>query len=78
MDNYSFDTDHNAFHCVECNELIRVEIAESAPRPITCDKCETVFMVAKKPEGGLSVQVMTESEPDVISEDERNMEENNE
>ncbi|HLC67743.1 MAG TPA: hypothetical protein VJI12_02560 [archaeon] len=76
MEDFSFETDYNAFRCVECNELIRVEVAEDKPRPITCQKCETVFMVSRSPQGeGLTVTAVTESEPDAVSESERNIEE---
>ncbi len=77
MDNLTFETEHSAFHCVECNELIRVTIAETEPRPISCEKCNIVYMVSKKG-SGLTVMVVTESEPDIISEEERNLEENDE
>jgi len=79
MENYSFRTDYKAFRCVECNDLIKVEIVEDIPRPITCSKCETMFMVSKSPESdGLTVTVVTESEPDTVSESERNIEEDDE
>jgi DNA-directed RNA polymerase subunit RPC12/RpoP len=77
MDNLTFETEYKAFHCMECNELIRVDIAETEPRPISCERCNIVYMVSKKG-NGLSVTVVTDSEPDIIAEEERNLEENDE
>ncbi|HLC77096.1 MAG TPA: hypothetical protein VJH04_02735 [archaeon] len=79
MDNYSFDTEENAFRCVECDNRIKVGLVQKEPRPVSCEKCGTVYNVVKSPEGaGMSVEVVTKSEPDVISEDEKNLEENDE
>ena len=79
MENYTFETDENALRCVECDERIKVEILQNDPRPVSCEKCGTVYNVAKSPEGeGMTVEVMTQSEPDVISEEEKNLEENDE
>ena len=79
MDNYSFDTEENAFRCVECDHRIKVDRIGDSPRSVPCEKCGTVYNVAKSPEGaGMSVEVITRSEPDVISEEEKNLEENDE
>lgn len=76
MEDYSFETDDNAFHCIGCNERIKVEVVQREPRPITCEKCETTYLVAKSPEGeGMTVEVVTKSEPDAVSLDEQNIEE---
>lgn len=79
MENYTFETDDNAFRCVECEERIKVDVVQKEPRPISCEKCGTTYLVAKSPEGlGMTVEVLTKSEPDVISENEKNQEENDE
>ncbi|MBS3051019.1 MAG: hypothetical protein J4400_02635 [Candidatus Aenigmarchaeota archaeon] len=79
MQNYSFETDENAFRCVECNERIKVEKVQSEPRPVSCEKCGTEYLVAKSPGGeGMTVEVVTKSEPDLATEEEKNLEENDE
>lgn len=79
MENYTFETDTNAFHCVECDDRIKVERVQSEPRPVSCEKCGTEYNVAKSPEGeGMTVQVITKSEPDLITEEEKNLEQDNE
>ena len=79
MENYSFETEDNAFRCVECDERIKVEKVQKEPRPVSCETCGTVYNVAKSPEGeGMTVEVVTKSEPDLISEEEKNLEENDE
>src|SRR3989338_9789019 len=75
MENIQFDVDENSFECVECQGIIRVEVAQKKPRPITCVECGTVYNVAKNEKGGLSVTVITRSEPDVISQEEEELEE---
>ncbi len=75
MENIQFDTDENSFECVECQNIIRVEVAQQKPRPITCEECGTVYHVTKKEGGGLSVTVITKSEPDIISQEEEELEE---
>ena len=79
MENYTFETDENAFRCVECSERIKVGVVQKEPRPLSCEKCGTAYLVAKSPENdGMTVEVLTRSEPDVISEEEKNLEENDE
>lgn len=79
MENYTFETEENAFRCVECDERIKVEELQGEPRPVSCEKCGTTYNVAKSPEGeGMTVEVLTQSEPDVISQEETNLEENDE
>lgn len=79
MQNYSFETDENAFRCVECNERIKVERVQKEPRPISCEKCGTEYHVAKSPEGeGMTVEVVTKSEPDLVTEEEKLAEQDNE
>ena len=79
MQNYSFETDTNAFHCIECDDRIKVERVENEPRPVSCEKCGTEYMVAKSPEGeGMTVEVVTKSEPDLITEEEKLAEQDNE
>ncbi len=76
MENYTFETDENAFRCVECNERIKVELVQKHPRPVSCEKCGTEYLVAKSPESeGMTVEVITKSEPDIITEEEKNLEE---
>ncbi|MFA4819855.1 MAG: hypothetical protein WC613_02740 [Candidatus Aenigmatarchaeota archaeon] len=76
MENYTFETDDDAFRCVECDERIKVDVVQKAPRPVSCEICGTAYLVAKSPEGqGMTVEVLTKSEPDVISEEEKNLEE---
>ena len=79
MQNYSFETDDNAFRCVECNERIKVEKVQSEPRPVSCETCGTEYLVAKSPEGeGMTVEVVTKSEPDLVTEEEKLSEQDNE
>ena len=79
MENYTFETDENAFRCVECSERIKVDKVQDEPRPVSCERCGTTYNVAKSPEGeGMTVEVLTRSEPDVITEEEKNLEENDE
>lgn len=79
MQNYSFETDDNAFRCVECSERIKVESVQREPRPISCETCGTEYLVAKSPEGeGMTVEVVTKSEPDLITEEEKLAEQDNE
>lgn len=79
MQNYSFETDTNAFHCVECNERIKVDLVQNEPRPVSCEKCGTEYNVAKSPEGeGMTVEVVTKSEPELIEMEEKNAEQDNE
>ncbi|HIG97214.1 MAG TPA: hypothetical protein HA230_02610 [Candidatus Aenigmarchaeota archaeon] len=76
MENYTFETEDNAFHCVECEERIKVDVVQKEPRPVSCEKCGIAYLVAKSPEGlGMTVEVLTKSEPDIISEEEKNLEE---
>ena len=75
MENIQFDTDENSFECIECQSIIHAEVAQKKPRPFTCEECGTVYQVAKNEKGGLSVTVITRSEPDVISQGEEELEE---
>ncbi len=75
MEHEQFETDTNAFHCVECNTRIKVELAEKKPRPISCPECGTEYAVTRNNKGGLSVTVHTESEPELITESEEELEE---
>ena len=75
MEREQFDVENNKFHCVECNKRISVEVAENKPRPVTCPDCGTVYSVSKNNKGGLSVTMQTESEPELITESEENLEE---
>ncbi len=75
MENIQFDVDEKSFECIECQNIIHVEVAQKNPRPITCEECGTVYQVAKNEKGGLSVTVITRSEPDVISQGEEELEE---
>lgn len=74
MQNYTFETDENAFRCVECDERIKVEVVQKEPRPVSCESCGTEYLVAKNPEGGMTVEVITKSEPDIITEEEKHLE----
>lgn len=75
MENVSFDTDYNRFKCVECGEKITVEKASDHVRTMTCEKCGTEYLVARNEEGGLTITVRTASEPELVVEEEKNMEE---
>lgn len=75
MEHEQFDTDNNAFKCVECSTRIKVEAAEKKPRTISCPECGTDYNVVKNNKGGLSVTVLTESEPELITEVEEDLEE---
>lgn len=76
MENYTFETNDNTFRCVECEERIKVDVVQKEPRPVSCEKCGITYIVAKSPEGmGMTVEVVTKSEPDIVSEEEKNLEE---
>lgn len=75
MENYTFETDENAFRCVECDERIKVDVVQKEPRPVSCEKCGTEYLVAKSPESGMTVEVVTKSEPDAFTEAEKHVEE---
>ena len=75
MENIQFDVDGKSFECIECQGIVHAEVVQNKPRPITCAECGTVYNVAKNEKGGLSVTVITRSEPDVISQEEEELEE---
>jgi DNA-directed RNA polymerase subunit RPC12/RpoP len=75
MEHEQFETESNAFKCVECSRRIKVEVAEARPRPIGCPECGIEYTVTKNKKGGLSVTVHTESAPELITENEEDLEE---
>lgn len=75
MENMQFDVDGKSFECIECGSIIQVNVAEKKPRPVTCEECGTEYEVAKNPEGGLSVTVITKSEPELVEKEEEELEE---
>ena len=75
MEHEQFETENNTFKCLECGTRIKVEVAEKKPRPISCPECGTDYTVMKNDKGGLSVTVHTESEPELITEIEEDLEE---
>ncbi len=75
MEHDQFETDNNAFKCVECGTRIKVEVAEKKPRPVSCPECGTEYTVAKNNKGGMTVLVHPESEPELVTEAEENTEE---
>lgn len=75
MENIQFDVDENSFECVECQSIIRVEVAQKKPRPMTCIECGTVYSIVKNEKGGLSVTVITKSEPEIATHVEEELEE---
>ncbi len=77
MEDQVFETDENAFHCIQCNDRIKVEIVQKEPRPLTCEKCSTEYLVGKGVGGGLTVEVVTKSEPDIVTEEQKIAEEEN-
>ena len=77
MENMTFETDSNVFRCVECDERIKVEIVEKEPRQIGCEKCGVEYLVAQNGDG-MTVEVLTKSEPELTEEEEKNLEENDE
>ncbi len=78
MENMQFDVDGKSFECVECGSIIEVVVAEKKPRPITCEECGTEYEVAKNLEGGLSVTVITKSEPELVEKEEEELEDETE
>lgn len=74
MEHEQFETEDNAFKCVECSTRIKIEVAEKKLRSISCPECGTEYSVAKNDKGGLSVTVHTESEPEIITESEEELE----
>jgi len=85
MENMQFHIEDNKFECVECGNIIEIseqfiESIESdpdqKPLPLTCDECGTEYLIALDPTGpGLIATVKTSSEPELISETERELEE---
>ena len=76
MERMQFDAEGNSFKCVECEDTLSVKVVEKKPRPVTCAECGTEYQVVKNPQGGLSVTVMTESEPELATHAEEDLEEN--
>jgi DNA-directed RNA polymerase subunit RPC12/RpoP len=75
MEHEQFETENNAFKCVECSTRIKVEVTEKKSRPVSCPECGTDYTVSKNDKGGMSVTVHTESEPELITESEEDLEE---
>ena len=75
MERMQFDVDGNMFKCVECEENITVKSVQKKPRPVTCGECGTEYMVAKNAADGMAVTVVTESEPELVTHTEEELEE---
>lgn len=75
MENISFDTDYRKFKCVECGEKISIDAVSEQIRTMTCEKCGIEYLVARNKDGGLTVTLRTESEPELVVEEEKNLEE---
>jgi len=75
MEDQQFEVEGKTFKCVECETEIEVVAVTDTPRPVTCEKCETEYFIVKNDAGGLMVTVNTASEPDVITQNEANLEE---
>ena len=77
MENMQFKSDTNEFECVECQDKIKVEYTDpDTARTVTCEKCGTEFDVLKRTSGpGLEILLKTATEPDVVSTQEAELEE---
>lgn len=85
MNGEQFETDRYEFECLICGNNIKVNpafLSDDADNPeeqtinVTCSKCGTEYLVGKKEFGdGLIVTMVEGSEPELVEEEERNLEE---
>ncbi|MBI2971719.1 MAG: hypothetical protein HYY37_04860 [Candidatus Aenigmarchaeota archaeon] len=75
MERMQFDVDGDTFQCVECSEKLTVKTVQKKERPVTCAECGTEYEVAKNASGGMAVTVITESEPELATHEEEELEE---